>query len=88
MIGALEVNHWSDEPMATQVVEIVIAANRVDEAVKAMEEAGFTSEQFEWSINLHGKSQISVQITTEMEYLDFPSRAVACDVHGILMRVA
>lgn len=88
MIGGLAVNHWAEEPMATADVDVVIALERVDEAVKALSEAGFGAKRFEWSINLRGKSKVSVQISTEEFYKDFPARAVAADVHGILMRVA
>jgi hypothetical protein len=31
---------------------------------------------------------VSIQLRTEDFYRDFPSRAVAADVHGILLRVA
>ena len=51
-------------------------------------ESGFTAKRFAWSVNLKGRSRISVQISTEPRYRDFPSRAVPADVHGILMRVA
>ena len=88
MIGGLAVNHWAQEPMATADVDLVIAAERVEEAVAALTAAGFQAERFEWSINLRGRSKVSVQITTEDFYREFPSRAVAADVHGILMRVA
>ena len=87
MIGGLAVNHWAQEPMATADVDLVIATD-VDLAVRALEEAGFRSERFDWSINLTGHSKVSVQISTEPVYLDFPSRSIAADVHGILMRVA
>jgi Nucleotidyl transferase AbiEii toxin, Type IV TA system len=88
MIGGLAVNHWSDEPIATADVDVVIATGRVEQAVKALEEVGFRAQRFEWSINLKGRSEVSVQISTEAVYQDFPSRAVPADVHGILMRVA
>jgi hypothetical protein len=88
MIGGLAVNHWAEEPMATADVDIVIALERVDDAVKALSEAGFASERFKWSINLKGHSKVSVQISTEDFYREFPSRAVPADIHGILMRVA
>ncbi|MFN0126118.1 MAG: nucleotidyl transferase AbiEii/AbiGii toxin family protein [Verrucomicrobiales bacterium] len=39
-------------------------------------------------MNLTGQSKVSIQISTEDFYRDFPSRAVPADVHGILMRVA
>jgi hypothetical protein len=37
---------------------------------------------------LKGASKVSVQISTEDFYQQFPSRGVSADVHGILMRVA
>jgi len=56
--------------------------------VAAMQECGFAARRFDWSINLKGQSKVSVQISTEDFYRDFPSRSVPADVHGILMRVA
>lgn len=74
--------------MATADVDLVIATNGVAKAVRDLEDAGFEAEHFRWSINLKGRSAVSVQISTEAVYADFPERAVAADVHGILMRVA
>lgn len=88
MIGGLAVNHWAAEPLATADVDIVIATERVEEAVAELETFGFTAKRFEWSINLQGSSHVSVQISTEDLYREFPSRSIAADVHGIPMRVA
>ena len=88
MIGGLAVNHWAREPMATADVDLVIAAERIEEAVSALTEAGFSENRFEWSVNLKGGSNVSIQISTEAFYQEFPSRSVPADVHGILMRVA
>ena len=88
MIGGLAVNHWATEPMATADVDLVVATDRIEDAVRALEAAGFTSRRFEWSINLTSQSKISIQISTEAFYREFPQRAVPADVHGILMRVA
>ena len=74
--------------MVTQDVDLVVAADHVERAVRLIEEAGFRSERFEWSINFKGRSAVSIQLSTEEFYRDFPSRAVPADVHGILMRVA
>ena len=87
-IGGVAVNHWADEPMVTQDVDIVVAVESVETAVKVLEEAGFKSERFEWSINFIGTSKVSVQISTERFYREFPARSVAADVFGILLRVA
>ena len=88
MIGGLAVNHWAREPMATADVDVVIAAEKVDAAVKALRAAGFTAKKFKWSVNLKGSSKVSVQISTEGFYRDFPTRSKPADIHGILMRVA
>ena len=88
MIGGLAVSHWAEEPMATADVDVVIAAERVDEAVKALRAAGFKARKFKWSVNLKGRSKVSVQISTEAVYHEFPGRSVPADIHGILMRVA
>jgi hypothetical protein len=88
MIGGLAVNHWAAEPLATADVDVVIAHQRVEQAVEALELAGFQAKRFQWSINLKGSSKLSVQISTEDFYQEFPSRSVSADVHGILMRVA
>jgi len=88
MIGGLAVNHWAREPMATADVDLVIAAEHVAGAVQALRAAGFAAKKFKWSVNLKGRSKVSVQISTEKAYREFPARAVPADVHGILMRVA
>jgi hypothetical protein len=87
-IGGVAVNHWAKEPMVTQDVDFVVAADAVERAVKALEDAGFQSERFQWSINFKGHSKVLIQLSTEDFYREFPSRSVPADVHGILMRVA
>lgn len=39
-------------------------------------------------MNFKGRSAVSLQLSTEAFYREFPSRAVPADVHGILLRVA
>ena len=87
-IGGVAVNHWAKQPMVTQDVDFVVASNAVERVVLLLEQAGFKSERFEWSIHFKGRSAVMVQLTTEAFYCDFPSRAVPADVHGILLRVA
>ncbi len=88
LIEDLAVNHWAKEPMVTQDVDLVIAAESIDRAVQILEKAGFRSKRFLRSINFQGTSMLSIQVSTEDFYKDFPARAVPADVHGILMRVA
>jgi hypothetical protein len=87
-IGGVAVNHWAEEPVVTRDVDLVVATDQVDKAVAVLAEAGFKAERFSWSINLMGLSKVSVQISTEDFYREFPGRALPADVHGILMRVA
>ena len=87
-IGGVAVNHWAEEPMVTQDVDFVVATDAVDRTVSLLEEAGFQAERFDWSINFKGRSKVSIQLSTEEFYREFPARAVAADVHGILLRVA
>ena len=88
VIGGVAVNHWAAEPMVTRDLDLVVAAEDIERAGVILAEAGFVAESHEWSINFTGKSSVSIQLSTESCYRDFPSRAEAADVHGILMRVA
>jgi hypothetical protein len=88
MIGGLAVNHWAAEPMATADVDLVIASEKIEEASIALQELGFSENRFDWSINFKGESKVTIQISTEAMYQEFPSRSVPTEVHGILMRVA
>ena len=87
-IGGVAVNHWAAEPMVTQHVDFVVATEVIEQAVRILTEEGFESERFQWSINFKGRSRVSLQLSTEDFYREFPARAVPADVHGILLRVA
>jgi hypothetical protein len=87
-IGGVAVNHWAEQPMVTQDVDLVVATGSVERAVSLLEQEGFRAERFPWSVNFRGRSAVSIQLSTEDFYRDYPARAVAADVHGILMRVA
>ena len=87
-IGGVAVNHWAQEPMVTQDVDFVVATDAIERIVPLLEDAGFRSERFDWSINFQGRSKVSLQLSTEEFYREFPSRAVPADVHGMLLRVA
>jgi hypothetical protein len=88
VIGGVAVNHWAEQPMVTQDVDLVVASDAVERVVSSLREAGFRCERFDWSINFKGQSAVSIQLSTEDFYRDFPSRSIPADVHGILMRVA
>ena len=76
------------ERLVTRDLDMVVAADDIERASVLLREAGFSAETHEWSINFTGKSSVSIQLRTEVCYRDFPARAEAADVHGILMRVA
>lgn len=87
-IGGVAVNHWAEQPMVTQDVDLVVASEAVERTVALLKAEGFHSERFAWSVNFKGRSAVSIQLSTEDFYRDYPSRAVPADVHGILLRVA
>ena len=87
-IDGVAVNFWAREPMVTQDVDFVVATDAIERTVSLLEEAGFRSEKFDWSVNFQSRSKVSLQLSTEAFYREFPARAVAADVHGILLRVA
>lgn len=87
-IGGVAVNHWAEEPMVTQDFDLVITVEDDEKTIKLLENAGFSVSRFEFSINLKARSKVSIQISTGEPYWSFPARAVAADVHGILLRVA
>jgi len=87
-IGGIAVNHWAREPMVTQDIDFVVATDDIEQTVALLEDAGFESERFEWSINFKGDSKVGIQLSTEEFYREFPSRSVPADVHGILLRVS
>lgn len=87
-IGGVAVNHWAKEPMVTRDVDFVVATTEIEKTIAALTAVGFTAERHEWSVNFTGQSSVSLQLSTEAFYRDFPARALAADVHGILMRVA
>lgn len=87
-IDGLAVDHWAEEPMVTQDVDFVVATGAIEQTVSLLEAAGFRAERFDWSVNFQGQSKLSIQLSTEDFYQDFPVRAVPANVHGILLRVA
>ena len=87
-IGGVAVNYWAQEPMVTQDVDFVVATDAIERTVSLLTDAGFRPERFDWSVNFTGRSKVSLQLSTEDFYREFPARGVPADVHGILLRVA
>jgi hypothetical protein len=74
--------------MVTRDVDLVVATNAVEPTVQLLTQEGFLAERHQWSVNLKGRSHISIQLSTEDFFKDFPGRSVPADVHGVLLRVA
>ena len=74
--------------MVTQYVDFVVATETIENAIQILSVAGFKPERFPWSVNFIGHSKVSLQLSTEDFYREFPARSVPADVHGILLRVA
>ena len=70
------------------VKHLMVAVDQIDRAVEILSEAGYAAQRYDWSINFTSKSQVSIQLSTEDFYKEFPARSVPADVHGILLRVA
>ena len=72
-IGGVAVNHWADEPMVTQDVDFVVGHDAIERAIVVLKEAGFELERFQWSIKFKGHSRVSIQLSIEEFYRDFPT---------------
>lgn len=46
-IGDVAVNRWAEEPMVTQDVDFAVTVGDLEKVTTVLEEAGFTSEQYE-----------------------------------------
>lgn len=66
---------------------IHLATEAIERAVAALEKAGFRPEKSNCP-STSPDIRVSLQLSTEDFYADFPARAVPADVHGILLRVA
>jgi hypothetical protein len=76
-IGGIAVNHWAAEPMVTQDVDVVVAAEQVEKAIQLLEGAGFAAQRFESSVNFRGHSKLSIQLSTEQAPDVAPAYAAA-----------
>lgn len=74
--------------MVTQDVDFVVPTDAIERTTAILTDASFRAEKLKWSINFKGHSKVSLQLSTEDIYRDFPSRSVAADVRGIILRVA
>ncbi len=87
IIGGQGVNAYV-EPLVSLDLDLVIATEKVEEAVRALS-AEFEVRRFPHTINLgHQGSDLRIQIQTDPRYSDFVARSAEKPVLGIKMPVA
>lgn len=87
VIGGLGVNAYV-EPVVSLDLDIVIVADAIEQLLKKAEKY-FKIEQFPHSINLNSpKSDLRIQIQSDLRYQKFIPESVKMDVMGYDMKVA
>ena len=88
LIGGLAVNCFA-EPVYTVDADFVVGARHLEEVKKARNKAGFRIKEFPHSINARRpESKLNLQLTTDLRYEDFTTRAEPREVLGRLVPVA
>jgi len=88
LIDGLAVNCYV-EPVYTVDADFVIIAREVEKVQLALAGAGFSLQPFAHSVNAKRPgSQLSLQLTTDARYQDFPGRAALREVLGLTVPVA
>lgn len=88
VIGGLAVNAYA-EPVVSLDLDIVVAAGKVDKVGAAARAGGLKVEKFEHSLNLTSeKSDLRIQLQTDVRYQEFLPRAVEKEILGYRLRVA
>lgn len=88
LIGGLAVNCYA-EPVYTVGADFVVVAGEMQEVQTALSKAGFSLQTFPHSVNARcSESKLSIQLTTDPRYQDFPARAERQEVLGLTIPVA
>lgn len=88
LIGGLAVNCYA-EAVYTVDANFVVVARELAQVRRALADAGFSLQAFPHSVNAQrAGSDLSLQITTDQRYQDFPARAERRDVLGVTIPVA
>jgi hypothetical protein len=88
VIGGLAVNAYA-EPVVSLDLDVIVAADRLDELVAAAEARGFKVEQSDHGVSLTSdKSDLRIQLQTDARYQEFLARSAERDVLGYRLRVA
>ncbi len=87
-IDGLAVNAYA-EPVVSLDLGIVVAADKIEEVAAAAEARGLKVEKSEHSFKLTSpKSDLRIQLQTDVRYQPFLSRAVEKEVLGYALQVA
>ena len=88
LIGGLAVNCYT-EPVYTVDADFVIVSEHLAEVQAALSKAGFSLTKFPHSVNAkRPQSRLSLQLSTDLRYQDFLSRAARREVLGASVPVA
>ncbi len=88
IVGGLAVNAYV-EPVVSLDLDVVIESKDIDKVCKEIVDKGLKVERFEHSVNLtSSKSDLRIQIQTDLRYQEFLSHASSKDVLGYKMNVA
>lgn len=88
LIGGLAVNCYV-EPVYTVDADFVIVSDSLEVVQSALIDAGFSLQTFAHSVNAKRReSKLSLQLTTDPRYQDFPPRAERREVLGQMVPVA
>jgi hypothetical protein len=88
VLGGLAVNAYV-EPIVSLDLDIVVAAENIEEICRKAEQRGFRMEKFPHSINLNSpRSELRIQIQTDKRYQEFLTKAKKKTVLGYEMAVA
>ncbi len=88
IIGGLAVNAYV-EPVVSLDLDMIVAMEDIEEVCKAAKRRGLRVERFEHSVNVTSpKSDLRVQLQTDVRYQEFISRSRTKQVLGYRMKVA
>ena len=88
VIDALVVNAYA-EPVVSLDLDVVVAADKVDEVATAAKNSGMKVEKFEHSLNLASeRSDLRIQLQTDARYQEFLARAIEKEILGYRLKVA
>ena len=88
VIGGLAVNAYA-EPVVSLDLDIVVAAENIDELCEAAIAKGLKVRKFEHSVNLTSpKSDLRIQLQTDSRYQEFIARSLEREILGYTMMTA